>query len=95
MSEAIQSKSVEDILDYSINWARFLVTDTIVAIDVWTIDAGLTNAAMTNTSTVSTVWLSGGVTGTTYNVVNTVTTAGGRVKTFPFQLTVHATTEPD
>ena len=65
------------ILDYQINWATWLGTDTI-ATATWTVPTGLTKSSQANTTTTATAWLSGGVVGQTYDVVNTITTAAGR-----------------
>lgn len=73
-----RSKDPDDVLDYSINWARELAGDTI-STSVWTVPSGLTDESLsTNTDTETTVWLSGGTDGTSYDVKNRITTAAGR-----------------
>lgn len=76
------------VLDYQINWATYLTSppappgDTI-ATSTWTPPAGitLTNPAHTATTTTVTVALNtgaGGAPGVNYDVVNQITTVGGR-----------------
>ena len=71
-------KDPQATLDYPINWAAWLTTDTIVSV-VWTVPTGITQTAATNTTTTATIWLSGGEVGTEYTVTCRVTTAGGRI----------------
>ena len=66
-------------LDYLIDWAAWLGMDTIASAPVWTVDAGLTLSAQSNTTTTATIWLMAGVVGQTYTVACRITTAGGRV----------------
>lgn len=65
------------VLDYGVDWSAWLGTDTI-ATSTWTVPTGLTVDSETETTTLATVWLSGGTTGTTYTLVNRITTAAGR-----------------
>lgn len=65
------------VLDYTIDWEYWLDTDTIDT-SVWTVPAGIVNAADANTATTATIWLSGGTHDTVYSVTNTITTTGGR-----------------
>ena len=72
------AKDPNEILDYSINWVQPLATDTILT-STWTIsDPSLVQTTATNTSTLVTIWLSGGTLNQTYAVKNTIVTAGGR-----------------
>ncbi len=64
-------------LDYGVDWSAWLGADTIESV-AWSVPAGLTKTAESNTDTVAYVWLSGGTAGTTYQVVCRVTTTGGR-----------------
>jgi hypothetical protein len=70
-------KDPDAILDYTVDWSRWLGTDTILA-SQWTVPTGLTQVSSSNTSTSATVWLSGGTAGQAYTVTNRITTAGGR-----------------
>ena len=70
-------KDPDASLDYGFDWSAWLGTDTI-ATSTWTVDSGITKGATSNTTTTTTVWLSGGTVGTTYNAVNRIVTAGGR-----------------
>lgn len=65
-------------LDYGFDWKTWLGTDTIASSN-WTVDTGITVGTSTNDATSTTIWLSGGVAGTSYKAVNKITTAAGRV----------------
>lgn len=73
------SKDPNDILDYRVNAATWLGTDTISSV-TWTAPAGLTQVTTTNTTTTATIWLSGGTVATEYEVLCRIVTAGGRTK---------------
>lgn len=66
-------------LDYSIDWFEWLsaIGDEILT-STWTVSSGITKETESNTTTNTTVWLSGGTDGV-YNATNTITTVGGRV----------------
>lgn len=75
-------KDPQATLDYSFNWLDWLGTDTLSA-SAWSVTpAGLTitSPAASFTSTVATVWASGGTVGKTYTVTNHITTAAGRIE---------------
>jgi hypothetical protein len=64
-------------LDYVVNWATYLGVDTISS-DSWIVPSGITSVTETNTTTTSTIWLSGGTVGTKYALTNRIVTLGGR-----------------
>lgn len=72
-------KDPDAVLDYSVDWTLWLGGDQI-ATSEWILepDTGLESAADTSTTTKSTVWLRGGVAGTTYLATNRIVTVGGR-----------------
>ena len=70
-------KDPDSVLDYQLDWSSWLGTDTI-STSVFTVPTGLTKDSEGNTSTTSTVWLSGGTLNQIYNVVCRITTTGGR-----------------
>ena len=73
------AKDPNAVLDYTINWTAWLAPagDAITNATA-TAPSGITIDSVSKTSTTTTVWLSGGVTGTKYDVVVHITTAGGR-----------------
>jgi hypothetical protein len=75
------------LLDYTIDWHRWLGTDTIIS-STWTVDTGVTVVATSSTTTTTTVWLSGGMAATNYEITNQITTAGGRTTRQSFILPV-------
>jgi hypothetical protein len=75
----IFEKDPDAILDYQINWATWLSTDTI-GTSAWTVPTGITKVSDTNTTTTATIWLSGGTADTDYRLVNRITTANGRTE---------------
>ena len=84
MSELVATfqKDPSEKLDYVLNWATALAGDTISGSNsTWVTPAGLTqelSPAPSNTTTTTTVWLSGGTSPTDYHVENTIVTTGGR-----------------
>lgn len=71
-------KDPEEVLDYDIDWTKRLAGDTISA-SVFTVPEGdVVVGSSTNTTTTTKVWLSGGTLGETCEVLNHITTAGGR-----------------
>jgi hypothetical protein len=73
------TKDPNAVLDYSIDWTRWLAGDQI-ATSQWIIPSGLTKMADSKTASSATVWLSGGSVGQSYTVTNRITTAAGRTE---------------
>lgn len=80
-------KDPNAVLDYYVDWTRWLNGDTI-ATSVWTVAAGLTIANDTHTTTAAIVWLSGGTVSETYKVTNRITTTGGRTEDRSFDVKI-------
>ncbi len=70
-------KDPDATLDYVVNWATWLVSDTIIS-SAWTVPTGLTQVTAASTTTTTTIWLSGGTAGNSYSVLNRIVTAAGR-----------------
>lgn len=81
------TKDPDAILDYAVDWSRWLAGDTIAA-SVWLVPTGLTKVSDSNTATRAIVWLSGGSAGVTYTVTNRITTAAGRTEDRSFAVRV-------
>jgi hypothetical protein len=68
----------------TLNWAADLNGSTISGTPTWTVPAGLTNEATSNTTTTASIRISGGVPGQDYIITCLVTTAASE------DLEVHA-----
>lgn len=75
------TKDPSDVLDYSFNWSSWLGSDTITSFTA-TATPGIVIASSDFTTTVSTVFLSGGTAGTgvPYQVTHQIVTTAGRTK---------------
>jgi len=69
-------KDPDAVLDYQIDWEAWLGSDTISA-STWSV-SGVIQDSATNTTTTTTVWLSGGAVGVDGSATNHITTAAGR-----------------
>lgn len=77
MANELEPKDPHAVVDYTINWARHLVADTI-STSTWTVPSGITKDSDSKTSQTTTVWLSGGTDRQKYSLVNRIVTAAGR-----------------
>lgn len=72
-------KDPNEVKDYGIHWVDALAGDELVT-STWTIESGLglviDSSSIVGTDTI--VWFSAGNLGQTYEVLNRVTTLGGR-----------------
>lgn len=75
---ALFQKDPDATLDYAIDWTSWLKGDAIQS-SAWTVPAGLGSSGAVVGGSMVGIFLSGGVDGTTYDVVNQVTTQGGRI----------------
>ena len=77
------TKDPDDVLDYTLDWSLRLVTGDDITTSVWFTDSatspGLEMDSDTFDGNSATVWLSGGIPGTTYIVTNRVTTNAARI----------------
>ena len=83
----IFTKDSNAILDYQINWATWLGTDTIASAS-WFTASGITMTASSFTTTTATIWLSGGTVGLTYDCTNRIITAGATPRTDERTITI-------
>jgi len=75
------------VKDYTLNYTDYLGGDTIVT-STWILPTGITNDLGTNTTTTTTIWLSGGIPERSYNIVNVIVTAGGRTEVQPIRIVI-------
>lgn len=75
-------KTPGEVLDYEADWSGWMTEESdTIASSTWSAETGITIDSESNTTTLATVTLSGGKANRTYEVTNTVTTAGGRTLT--------------
>lgn len=67
------------ILDYGFNWSSWLQPTETIVNSVWSIDPTLTLSSSQNVSGVTSTFVNGGVLGSVYTLINTITTSNGRV----------------
>lgn len=78
------NKGPDETLDYSIDWTSGLLVDGLDAGDaivtsVWEVPIALNSSNESNGATSTKIWLSGGVLGADYTLLNTVTTTQARI----------------
>jgi hypothetical protein len=87
-------KTADELLDYKIDMTAELVgrlaggaNDTILTV-TWTVPSPLSTTNSTFDDNTATIWLTGGVLGSTYEVAAQMTTAGGRIYHRSFRLQI-------
>lgn len=80
MSIATRTKDPADNANIVLSWAAFLTSigGPTISTSTWTVPAGITQVSATNTSTTTTIRLSGGTNGTDYELVNHVVLSDGQ-----------------
>jgi len=71
-------KDPQAVLDFAIDWSRWLATGETITASTITASTGLTVDSDTFTGTTVTYWLSGGTLNTRCTIVNHITTSAGR-----------------
>ena len=72
------AQDAAEYLDYKVDWSGWLAGGDTIVTSTFTADLGITLTNPSFAQTSATVWISGGVNGTSYNVVNSIVTAQGR-----------------
>jgi hypothetical protein len=74
------TKDPASTLDYNVDWDSddWLGTDTIASV-TWTVPAGITSVSTSATTTIATIFVSGGTVGQDYDIGCRITTVGGRI----------------
>lgn len=74
----LKRKDPNAVKNYEVDWGEeYLQGGDTITSSTWFADTGITIDSHTNTTTVATVWLSGGTDGLDYRVTNRITTASG------------------
>jgi hypothetical protein len=77
MAQEWPDKDPDAVADYKIDWSPWLAGDEILT-STWTVPSGITKDSDTSDSSSSTIWLSGGTSGTIYEFLNRIVTVSGR-----------------
>lgn len=84
-----REKDPADTRIYTIDWSPWLSRlGTTISSSSWIVQAGVTNVQQSNTTTSTSIELSGGVDGQEYVIENTVVTVAGQTKKVKFTLMV-------
>lgn len=65
-------------LDYGFDWSLWLASGETISASSWVVDTALSQTSPINTGTVTSVIVEGGVAGTSYKLINNITTSVGR-----------------
>lgn len=84
---AYKKRSAE-VKDYAIDWSVRLDEGDTISTSTWVVETGITKDSDTNTTTSTTIWLSGGTAGVEYTLTNRVVTAQGRTHEASFLVTI-------
>jgi len=80
-------KDPDATLDYKADWTLWLDGD-VIATSQWLVPTGLTEEATSNDDNTATVWLSGGILNTKYEVINRIVTNAGRTDDRTFTIRI-------
>ncbi len=86
MSLRWPKKDPDEVLDYVLDWlgtssqpGPLYGADDTISNSLWVVPAGISKESDTFDDGTVTIWLSGGTVGETYEFLNRITTADGRV----------------
>jgi hypothetical protein len=80
MARFVFMKDDNAVLDYQFDWTSWLNVGETIATSQMFVDSGITLDSQSNTTSVVTIWLSGGTAGQAYRVRNRVTTSAARTE---------------
>lgn len=68
-------KDPSAVLDYSVDWTDFLQEEETIASSTWVVPTGITKGSDGSDGKITTVWLSSGTVGKSYEIINRITTS--------------------
>lgn len=78
MSVQTYLKDPDAVLDFGFKWSDWLATGETISTSTWTVETGITEDSTAKTDVKTSIWLSGGTAGTTYEVTNKIVTSQSR-----------------
>ena len=73
-------KDPDAVIDYQIDWSDWLASSEVISTSVWIVSTGIVKDSDTNTTTTTTIWLSGGAAELSYTLTNRITTNSARTE---------------
>lgn len=77
---ALEPKDPNAVIDYWIDWSKWLRDGDTILVSEWEVPDGIEVDSETNSTTLTTIWLSGGIAGQSYSLTNRITTSQGRTQ---------------
>ncbi len=72
-------KDPDAVLDFGVDWSKWLETDETITSSEWLLPMGITSIDDSTDGKKTVVWLSGGTSGQMYTLTNRITTSAGRI----------------
>lgn len=77
---ASYKKGDQERLDFGIDWSEFLTSEGVtIAGSTWTVPSGITEVSNSSSTTATSIVLEGGTIGSSYKLVNTITTSDSNI----------------
>jgi hypothetical protein len=67
-------KASTSVLDYGLDWSGWLSSSEALSCSVWVVESGLNSSSVSTSTSISSVWISGGTVGQSYEAANTIWT---------------------
>ena len=71
-------KDPDEVLDYCLDWSDRLGSSDTISTSTWIVPTGIVADNESNTDTTATLWLSSGMAGRRYDILNRIVTTEGR-----------------
>lgn len=84
------AKDPDELLDYKVDWAKRLGTDSIASSSWPNPPANISILTDSHQAKATVIWISGGTAGQTYTFTNRITTTSGRIMDQSIDLPVKA-----
>ena len=73
----MEYKTANGVLDFQLDWSTWLASGDTISTSTWTLETGITNDSDSSADTTTTITISSGTTGKTYEVTNAIVTTNG------------------
>jgi len=73
-------KDPDGVVDYQFDWSDWLASGETISTSAWIVPTGITEDSDSNTTTTTTIWLSGGTAGALHEITNRIVTNSSRTE---------------